>query len=118
MATYNRFLLSGSTNGRPIKVAASTTPGTTLHTAIASTTAYDEVYLWFTNTSTSAVKITVEFGGTTDPDDHLVRQYSIPANSPPMPIASGHNLNNGLIVKAYASVPNVVVATGFVNRIS
>ncbi len=38
MATYSKVLLSGSTNGKQIKVAATATPGTTIHTAVTGTT--------------------------------------------------------------------------------
>lgn len=117
MATYSRILLSGSTSGRPIKVAATATPGTAVHTAIAGAVSYDEVYLWATNTDSSTRTITVEFGGTTDPDDLIVKSYSIPANSPPIPIVTGQVLNGGVLVKAFASSANVVLVTGFANRI-
>jgi hypothetical protein len=46
MPTFSRQLLSGSTNGREIPVAATATPGTLLHTGVTGTTAFDEVYLW------------------------------------------------------------------------
>ena len=46
MATYTKRLLSGSTNGRPIKVAATATPGTTIHTAVTGTTDFDEVWIY------------------------------------------------------------------------
>lgn len=118
MATIARQLLSGSTNGRPIKVAASATPGTTIHTALSGTSGFDEVYCWVTNTSSGAVTLTVEFGGTTNPDDRLTNDYSIPANSLPIPIVTGQNLQNSLVVKMYASSANVLVVTGYVNRIS
>lgn len=117
MATYSRILLSGSTSGRAIKVAATATPGTAIHTAIAGAVSYDEVYLWATNTDTAARTITVEFGGVADPDDLIVKSYTIPANSPPIPLVTGQVLNGGLLVKAFASSANVVLVSGFVNRI-
>ncbi len=118
MATYSRQLLSGSTNGRPKKIAATASPGDTVHTAVSGTTSFDEVYLWLTNTHASPVDVTVEFGGTTSPDDHVVKALQLPAKSPAIPILTGQVLNNGLVVKVFASVTNVVLATGFVNRIA
>ena len=53
---FEKRLLSGSTNGRNIKVAATETAGTTLHTATAVAGEFDEVWLYAMNTSTSAVK--------------------------------------------------------------
>lgn len=117
MAVFSGAPLSGSTNGRPIPIAATSTPGTTIHTAISGTTGFDEIYLWVTNTSGSAVALTVEFGGVTNPDDHLVDAYSIPANSLPIPIALGQRLQGGVLVKAFAGTTGVLVATGYYNRV-
>ena len=72
--TIARQLLSGSTNGRGVKVAATATPGTLIHTAHA--TSLDEVWLWCVNSDSAACKLTVEFGGTTSPDDLI--EVSIP----------------------------------------
>lgn len=118
MATYSRKLLSGSTSGKPVKVAATATAGTLIHTAVSGNDAYDEVYAWVTNTSGSAVTLTVEYGGATDPDCLIVKGYSIPANSPPIPVLTGQVLNGGLTVKAFASSANVLLLTGYVNRIA
>ena len=118
MPSYSRQLLSGSTNGRPIKVAATATPGTTIHTALTGTAGFDEIYLWVTNTDTSAIALTIEFGGTTDPDDLICKTVSIPANSPPIPIVTGQVLQNGLAVKAFAASANKLLVSGYVNRIS
>jgi|SRR5580765_4297580 hypothetical protein len=117
MSSISRQLLSGSTNGRAIKVAATATPGTTIHTAIAGTSGFDEVYAWVTNTSNAAATLTVEFGGTTSPDDHVVDTYTIPANSLPIPILCGQVLQNALVVKMYSGTTNVLVVSGYVNRI-
>lgn len=118
MPSYSREKLSASTNGRAVKVVATATAGTLLHTAQSGAAGWDEVYAWVTNTSGAAVPLTVEFGGTTDPDDLVVKQLSIPANSPPLPILTGQVLQNGLNVRAFAGTANVLVITGYVNRIS
>ncbi|MBI3272279.1 MAG: hypothetical protein HYZ53_25030 [Planctomycetes bacterium] len=118
MANYSRVLLSGSTSGRPIKVAATATPGTTLHTAVAGAASFDEVYLWVTNTDTSDRTLTVEFGGTTNPDDLIVKALTIPKSSPPIPVVTGQVLNGGLVCRAFASSANVLLISGYVNRIA
>lgn len=117
MATYSRTLLSGSTSGRPIPVAATATPGTTIHTAVSGTSSFDEVYLWASNITATAATLTIEFGGVTDPGDHLVKAYSIPANSPPIPISTGQCVNGGVLVTAFSGTANAINITGYVNRI-
>lgn len=118
MASYSRLLLSGSTDGQPIKVAATGTPGTTLHTAITGSTGFDEVYLWVTNTDSSPVNLSLEWGGTTDPDNLACKAVAVPANSAPIPVMTGQVLNNAKVVKAFASSANKLLFTGYVNRIS
>ncbi len=117
MPSYSRQLLSGSTSGREIPVAAVATPGTLIHTAVAGAGAYDEVYLWASNVTAAAATLTIEWGGVTDPGDHMVKSYSIPANSPPIPIATGQVLNGGLIVRAFSGTASAINIGGFVNRI-
>lgn len=118
MATYSRVLLSGSTSGRPIPVAATATPGTLIHTAVAGATAFDEVYIWASNVTGAAATLTLEWGGVTDPGDHLTKQVSIPANSPPVQIAIGQVLNGGVSVRAFSGSASAVNLTGFCNRIA
>lgn len=117
MATFSRELLSGSTDGMPIKVTGTNTAGAvTIHTAHAS--AKDEVYLWVSNTSASAATLTLEWGGATDPDNLLCKAVSIPANSPPIPISTGQTLTNSKVVEAFAGTANVLNIVGYVNRIT
>lgn len=118
MASFSRQLLSGSTNGRAIPIAATATPGTLLHTAIAGTAGFDEVLLWVSNVTGSARLLTIEWGGTGDPSDHMVKQYSIPANSAPIAVTFGQVLQNGLAVRAFADAGAALNVTGYVNRIS
>jgi hypothetical protein len=117
MTTFSRQHLSGSTNGKPIPVAATATPGTLLHTAIAGTTAFDEVYLWVSNVTGAAATLTLEWGGVTDPGDLLTKAVSVPANSGPTQVSIGQVLNNGLVVRAFSATGGALNITGFVNRI-
>lgn len=117
MPSYSRQLLSGSTNGREIPVVAVATAGTLLHTALPGAAGFDEIYLWASNVTGAAAKLTIEWGGVTDPGDHMVKQLSIPANSPPIPIATGQVLNNGLVVRAFSDVASAINIGGYVNRI-
>ena len=112
--TISRQLLSGSTNGRGVKVAATATPGTTIHTAHA--TSLDEVWLWCVNTDTAARKLTVEFGGTTSPDDLI--EVGIPSESGLVLVSPGLTVTGGVVVRAFAATANVLVVMGHVNRIT
>jgi hypothetical protein len=118
MATFVKRILSGSTNGRGIKVAATASAGTTIHTAIAGTTAgtYDEIWLWAMNAHTGDLVLTLEFGGTTDPNDRIIQ--TIPTRIGLYPLLPGLPLQNGCIVKAYAGTANLVIIHGFVNSIT
>lgn len=115
MATFSKQILSGSTNGRPISVSASATPGTIIHTAQSGTSGIDEVWLYAVNSSTSAVKLTVEFGGTSTSDQI---ELTIAAESGLTLVAPALPINNSLVVRAFAATANVINITGYVNRIS
>lgn len=114
MATYSRVKLSASTDGRMIKVAATASAGTTIHTAHA--TSIDEIHLWAVNSDTAARKLTIEFGGVSSPDDLI--ELEIPPESGLIPILPGLILTNSLLVRAFAASANVVLIGGFVNRIT
>jgi len=119
MSTFQKQKLSGSTNGRGIKVAATTSPGTLIHTAVAGTTVgtFDELWLYATNSSTSAVTLTVEFGGTTNPDDRIA--ITLPAASSGLiTVVAGLILQNATVVRAFAGTTNVIMVHGFVNAIT
>lgn len=109
--------LSGSTNGKPIKVAATAIgSGTTIHTAQSGTSFIDEVWAWASNTDSTDRTLTIGHGGTTDPDDLTLKTVTIPANSGPVCISPGLPLQNSLIVKAAAGTANVVTISGYVIR--
>lgn len=118
MATVVKRKLSGSTDGMPIKVAATATAGTAIHTAVAGTTAgtFDEIWLYAVNSSSSAVKLTVEFGGATDPDNHI--EVTLAAESGLQLIVPGLILQNEKTVKAFAGTANVICVSGWVNSIT
>jgi hypothetical protein len=115
MPTFTKTLLSGSTNGASTLIAATSSPGTTIHTAQSGTSGLDEVWLYADNSSTSAVKLTVEFGGTAEKDQI---ELNIPGESGLVLVVPGLVLNNSLVVRAFAATTNVVSISGYVNRIS
>lgn len=116
MATFAKVQLSGSTNGRQIKVAATSTPGTTIHTATSTSGAMDELWLYAVNSNTADLKLTIEYGGTTAPDDLI--EVTIPAESGLVCVVPGSSpLNGGVVVKAFAASANLILLQGYVNRI-
>lgn len=115
MAVYTGAVLSGSTNGRPIPVAAVATPGTSLHVAGAS--GFDEIYLWASNVTTAAATLTIEWGGTSNPADHLVKAYSVPPNSIPIPIALGQRVTGSVTIRAFSNTASAINITGYVNQV-
>ena len=120
MATFSKVLLSGSTNGRAIKVAATADPGTTIHATGTSSSIIDEIWLFAHNTSASAVTLVIEWGSNTSPDDLIT--LSIPATSGKTLVIAGECLTGtgaaASTVKAYAATANVITINGFVNRIA
>lgn len=115
MATFSKLALSGSTNGKPIAVAATATPGTTIHTAQAGTAGLDEIWLYAVNATASDVKLTVEFGGTTTAENI---ELTVTAESGLVLVSPGLVLNNSLVVRAFAATANAINISGYVNRIS
>lgn len=117
MAVVKREL-SGGADGVPIKVAATSTPGTTIHTATSATADgnYDEIWLYAVNSSASDVKLTIEFGGATAPDYNI--ESTIAAESGLVLIVPGLILQNSKTVKAFAGTADVICLSGFVNRIT
>lgn len=122
MATYTKVLLSGSTQGKAIKVAATTSgsAGTTIHATGTSSSTIDEVWLYAYNSSASAVVLTVQWGGVTAVDNET--KISIPATSgltliiPGLIITGTGEAAN--TIAAYAGTTNVITVSGYVNRIS
>lgn len=111
---FTKLKLSGSTDGRGMKLAPIATPGTTVHTA--HVTLLDEIWIYAYNSDPAARLLTIEFGGVTAPDDNIKK--SIPPQSGLELVVPGLLLTNSTVLKAYASLTNVIVVFGFVNRIS
>ena len=117
MAVIAKQELSAGTDGIGVKVAATASAGTTIHTAnnVTGTGEYDEIYLYATNTNTSAETLVVEFGGTTAVTNEI-RHIVQPSET--VLVVPGLILQNSLVVKAYSTTANKVTIHGFVNRIT
>ena len=120
MATFTKKILSGSTDGKAVKVAATATAGTTIHTGSTTTTTFDEVWLYAVNSDTAARKLTIEWGGTASPDDLI--ELTVTAESGLVLVVPGlvikGNASSALVVRAFCASANVVNIAGYVNRIT
>ena len=119
MATYSKQALSGGAQGVPIAVVATASTGTTIHATGTSSTTIDEIWLYATNTSTAAVVLTIQYGGTATLNQI---QQTIPANSGLTLIVPGLILTGtgsaANTVYAYAGTASVVNISGYVNRVA
>jgi hypothetical protein len=121
MATLSKVLLSGSTGGRGIKVAATATAGTTIHTTGTSASVLDIVTLFAYNDDTAPITLTIEFGGASDPDDTIVQSIPVVGSGlvlvvPGLPLTGDGSA--GRVVRAFAGTANKVTVFGEVNRIA
>ena len=120
MATYAKTILSGSTDGKAIKVVATATAGTTIHTGSATAATLHEIWLYAVNSSASAaVKLTLQWGGIATSDEI---ELTIQPASGLVLIAPGLLIKGNatpLVVRAWATTTaNVVNIHGYVNTIT
>ncbi len=120
MSTFKKQKLSGSTDGKAIKVAATSIgSGTTIHTASATTTAGlgDVITIFAYNSDTVDRKLTIGWGGTSSPDDLIDIVLQPNGQGLVLVVADGF-LANSLVVKAACDAANVVTIHGYANIIS
>ena len=113
VTNYLKRQFSASVNGRPVGVSATASPGTTIHTAVTGNVHMDEVYLYLTNNSVSAVSATIEQGGFSGFNNLTL---SIPPLSGSVLALPGIPMNGGLDISIFASASGSINATGFINR--
>ena len=119
MATYSKTILSASTDGRGIAVAATSSAGTTIHTGSGTATTLDEIWLYAVNSDAADVKLTLEWGGVTGSNDLI--EVTVTAESGLMLVAPGLLIKgNGtpLVVRAFAGTINKIFIHGYVNQIT
>jgi hypothetical protein len=119
MATFSKTILSGSTDGKQIKVAATATAGTLIHTGPTDTAHLHEVWLYAVNTDTTDRKLTIEWGGVASPDDLI--EYTVKAENGLYLIVPGLLIKGNataLVVRAFAATTNVICISGYVNVIA
>lgn len=111
MAT-KEYLTGGAGDGTGIKVVATTTAGTTIHTVPASS--IDTVRLYAYNNHTASVAVTIEWGGVTTPDDIIT--VTVQPKAGLYLIIPGLRLGATAVVAAFAATANVVSIHGDVIR--
>ena len=119
MATYSKIVLSGSTDGRGILVDDDATAGKTIHTGSSTATTYDEVWLYAMNSHSADLKLTIEWGGVTVPND-LIEQ-TVTTEGGLTLVAPGLLIkgnSTALIVRAFAATTNLITIHGYVNQIT
>jgi hypothetical protein len=114
ITTVERMLLSGSTHGRRIKVAATSTPGTEIHEATSGADEIDWITLYAYNAHTSVLELAIEWGDDNDPDD--VTRHSISIKDGDSLIVASLPLRNGLVVRAFCAEADKITISGFVER--
>lgn len=120
MPSYTKVILSGSTQGKAIKVAATASTGTTIHATGTSSSIIDEVWLYAYNSGASDLTLTIQYGGTTSVDNDI--KLNIPATSGLTLVVPGLILTGtgaaANTIYAYAGAANTITISGYVNRIS
>ena len=112
MASISRRVLSGSTNGQPIAVTATSSPGTTIN--VASATKINMITLTAKNTATVDRILTIEWGGTSTRNhiigvipaqDSLYMQVdNMPIEGTTATIAAFATATSGLDILGYVDV--------------
>jgi hypothetical protein len=107
--------LSGGADGVNIQISQTATAGDTVHTGPSTTTSFDEVWLYATNTSASDVVLTIEWCGTGTANNVSI---TVPANDTILVIPGWVIQGNAspLVVAAFAATTNVININGYVNQ--
>lgn len=117
MAVYSPQILSGSTNGRPIQINATTSPGTAIHTVSTATGTVEDIFVDAFNTATAERLLVIELGSTATAN-HLYAK--VPPQDGPFRIVAGLRMTGatGISIAAFATATGALVVAGGVNRAS
>lgn len=115
MATFSKQTLSGSTNGRPIEILATSSVGTTIHTVQATaTTAREMLYLWALNSAWTDHVLSLELGGTATTDR---LDMNITQGDGPILVCPGVAFTStDAIVRGFSTATVGLQVFGYVNR--
>ena len=123
MATFTKLAFQPTTmtvgTGLGTLVVATATAGTVIHTCSNVATHIDELWLYAYNDHSSAVNLSIEFGGVTSPKD--VIKSSLSPSSGLVLICAGLVLQGNttpVVVRAFTATASKVSIFGYVNRIT
>lgn len=105
--------LSQCVNGAPIAVAATSSPGTILHTSSGTPTQNDELFVYACNTGTATTNLFFQLAGT---GSNNVIVNTIPASGGLSLQIPGCIITSGQSLRAYASVTNNINVVGYYQR--
>ena len=103
------MVFSGSTDGRPIDVVGTSTPGTTIHVPGAGNT--DEVWLYATNSTATEELLTIVWDAPARRVEVLV-----PPDQTEM-IIEGMRIDNSRVLSAFGANGSTFKVMGHVNRL-
>ena len=122
MATFTKLALqpAGTTGtGLGILVVATATAGTAIHTASATSTTIDELWLYAYNDHSATVNLTIEWGGVTSPGE--IFKSGIVSQSGLSLVCAGLIIQGNAtakVVRAFAGTASKISLFGYVNRIT
>ncbi len=122
MATFTKLALqpAGTTgDGLGILVAATATAGTAIHTASATPSTIDEVWLYAYNNHSASILLTIEYGAVTSPKD-VIKQTLLAQNGLVLIVAGLVVQGNASakVIRAFAATASQISIFGYVNRIT
>lgn len=122
---YSLINLSASPDGSPIQItttgptnltgaaAVTLVTGQTIHSGVAGTSQYDEIFLYATNRANSGVHLMLQWGAVIS-GDHI--QVTVPPNDGLTLVSPGVVINSGSLLRGYASAANHISIMGYVQR--
>ena len=109
--------LSGQTNGKNIKITATTNGGAnTIHTVASGTTTLEflTIEACHVDSANATTKLTLLVGGTTEPDDVITIDMDHGAGA--VVVQDKRLMQNGVTIKAYAQHASHIVIYGYYQR--
>lgn len=123
---FTTIPLSASADFEPVKIAATSGTGTSVHQAQASATLSDFVTLNITNSDTVARPYVVQWAGTTDPDNNAFEGVILAGSTEQicvkMPIRNSHVVRvksqtlTWIDGVSYTGATNILLVSGSVQR--